>query len=59
MSRIPASASAAWQWTIASLMMSAAVPWITVLTASRSPSERRWRWLERSSGIARRRPSSV
>ena len=33
--------SARWQRTIASLMMSAAVPWITVLTASRSPSERR------------------
>src|SRR6185436_19942202 len=49
--RLPASASGARQWSIASLLMSAAVPWITVLTARRSPSERRWRWLERSSGI--------
>ncbi len=36
----PAAASAASQRTIASLMMSAAVPWITVLTARRSPSVR-------------------
>jgi hypothetical protein len=40
-------------------MMSAAVPWITVLTASRSPSRRVFGLPERSSGIARRRPNSV
>ena len=39
--------------------MSAAVPWITVFTASRSPSDRRWRWFERSSGIRRLRPIRV
>ena len=49
----------AWQRTIATLMMSAAVPWITVLTASRSPSACCWRLRARSSGIWRRRPSSV
>ena len=38
----PARASAWWQRTIASLMMSAAVPWMTVLTARRSPSVRTW-----------------
>ena len=38
----PDSASAAWQRTIASLMMSAAVPWIGVLTARRSPCVRTW-----------------
>ena len=35
-------ASARWPRTIASLMMSAAVPWMTVLTARRSPSVRTW-----------------
>ena len=55
----PASASARWQLTIATLMMSAAVPWMTVLTARRSPSMRRWRLPERSSGMLRRRPISV
>ena len=48
-----------WQRTIATLMMSAAVPWMTVLTASRSPSLRVWRLRARSSGIWRRRPNSV
>ena len=55
----PVSASARWQRTIATLMMSAAVPWITVLTASRSPSRRVLGLPERSSGIGRRRPISV
>ena len=45
--------------TIASLMMSAAEPWMTVLTARRSPSERTFQLCARSSGIGRRRPSSV
>ena len=40
-------------------MMSAAVPWMTMLTASRSPSERVWNWRERSSGTRRMRPKSV
>ena len=40
-------------------MMSAAVPWITVLTASRSPRRRVLGLPERSSGIGRRRPISV
>ena len=40
-------------------MMSAAVPWMIVLTASRSPSERVWHLRERSSGMSRRRPNSV
>ena len=39
--------------------MSAAVPWITVFTASRSPSERVVHWRARSSGIRRMRPNSV
>ena len=47
----PGLGEAPWQLTIATLMMSAAVPWITVLTASRSPSRRRWRLPERSSGM--------
>ena len=51
--------SARWQRTIATLMMSAAVPWITVLTASRSPRRRVLGLPERSSGIGRRRPISV
>src|SRR5205814_1783981 len=38
--RMPPARRSASQRTIAILMMSAAVPWITVLTASRSPSER-------------------
>ena len=56
-SRPPASAR--WQRTIATLMMSAAVPWITVLTASRSPRRRVLGLPERSSGIGRRRPIRV
>ena len=40
-------------------MMSAAVPWMTMFTASRSPSSRVWRWRARSSGIRRMRPNSV
>ena len=55
----PASASALWQLTIATLMMSAAVPWITVLTASRSPSLRTCQLRARISGIWRRRPNIV
>ena len=55
----PSSASRRWMRTIASLMMSAAEPWITVLTARRSPSERTFQLCARSSGIGRRRPSSV
>ena len=45
--------------TIATLITSAAVPCITVFTASRSPSERVWRFDARSSGIGLRRPRSV
>ena len=55
----PASRSAARQRTIATLMMSAAVPWITMFTARRSPSIRVWRWRARSSGMRRMRPNSV
>ena len=55
----PASRSASWQLTIATLMMSAAVPWITVLTASRSPRLRICQLRARISGIWRRRPNSV
>ena len=44
---------------MAILMMSAAVPWITVLTASRSPNVRVCQLRERNSGISRRRPISV
>src|SRR3954463_10144031 len=50
----PAAFSASEQRTIATLMMSAAVPWITVLTASRSPSLRTCQLRARSSGIWRR-----
>ena len=35
--REPGLGERRWVRTIASLMMSAAVPWMTVLTASRSP----------------------
>ena len=55
----PAAASASWQRTIATLMMSAAVPWMIVLTASRSPSLRVCQLRARISGIWRRRPNSV
>ena len=55
----PAARSSSRQRTIATLMMSAAVPWMTMLTASRSPSERVWNWRERSSGTRRMRPKSV
>ena len=44
---------------MATLMMSAAVPWITMFTASRSPSCRVWRLRERSSGTRRMRPNRV
>ena len=40
-------------------MMSAAVPWMTMFTASRSPSMRVWRWRARSSGTRRMRPNRV
>ena len=40
-------------------MMSAALPWITEFTASRSPRERSWKLPEASSGIGRRRPNTV
>ena len=55
-SRERSPAIARWQRTIATLMMSAAVPWITMLTARRSPSACCWRLRARSSGIWRRRP---
>ena len=55
----PSSRSRRCTRSIASLMMSAAVPWITELTASRSPSERTCQFAARSSGIGRRRPSIV
>ena len=55
----PAAASESWQRTIATLMMSAAVPWMIVLTASRSPSLRVCQLRARISGICRRRPNSV
>ena len=58
-SRGPTSSSARWQPTIAILMMSAEVPWIGMLTALRSPWPRTCGRPERSSGIGRRRPSSV
>src|SRR5439155_11184422 len=57
--RSPSSSSAWAQRTIASLMTSAAVPWIGVLTARRSPSERTPQLRALSSGICRRRPYSV
>ena len=53
------SASARCTRIMASFMMSAAVPWMTVLTARRSPSERTCQLRARSSGICRRRPKSV
>ena len=56
---LPSARRRSWARIIATLMTSAAVPCITVLTASRSPSERVWRFDARSSGIGRRRPSSV
>ena len=56
---VPASRSASRALTIATLMMSAAEPWIGVFTASRSPSERVPHLRERSSGIRRRRPKRV
>ena len=39
--------------------MSAAVPWIGMLMAIRSPAARRAPFDDESSGIRRRRPSSV
>ena len=56
---IRSSRRRAQQRTIATLMMSAAVPWITVLTARRSPRRRVFGLPERSSGIGRRRPIRV
>ena len=55
----PAARRASWERTIATLMMSAAVPWMTELTASRSPSLRVCQLRARISGIWRRRPNSV
>ena len=46
----PSRRSRSWIHTIATLITSAAVPCITVFTASRSPSERVWRFEARSSG---------
>ncbi len=40
-------------------MMSAAVPWMMLLAARRSPSLRTLQLLARTSGIGRRRPNSV
>ena len=45
--------------TIATFMMSAAVPWMTMLTAKRSPCLRSSQRRARSSGTCRRRPNSV
>src|SRR6188472_72913 len=53
------SCSARAQPIIASFMTSAAVPWMTVLTARRSPSVRTPQLRALSSGIWRRRPNSV
>src|SRR5919106_1336686 len=55
----PAPRSSSRQRTMATLMMSAAVPWITMFTARRSPRLRVWNWRERSSGTRRMRPNSV
>ena len=55
----PPSRSRSWIRIIATLIMSAAVPCMTELTASRSPSERVCRFIARISGTGRRRPSSV
>ena len=55
----PAASSAWSQRTIATFMMSAAVPWITMLTANRSPCLRSSQRRARSSGTWRRRPNSV
>src|SRR5436305_2903696 len=57
--RTPARRRAASHRTIATFMMSAAVPWITMLTANRSPWRRISHRRERSSGTWRRRPNSV
>ena len=54
-----AARSASCERTIATLMMSAAVPWMTEFTASRSPSLRVCQLRARISGIWRRRPNSV
>ena len=45
--------------TMAILMMSAAVPWMGVFIATRSPNERMLKLRLCSSGSARRRPNSV
>ena len=55
----PASARARSLRTIATFMMSAAVPWITMLTANRSPCLRSSQRRARSSGTWRRRPNRV
>ena len=44
---------------MATFMMSAAVPWMTMFTARRSPRLRVWGLRERSSGTRRKRPNSV
>ena len=51
--------SAASTRSMASLMISAAVPWIGVLSATRSPKERILKLLLLSSGSSRRRPKRV
>jgi len=53
------ASSRSWIATIARLITSAAVPCMTELTASRSPSERVCRFDARISGTGRRRPKSV
>ena len=45
--------------TMATFMMSAAVPWMTMFTAKRSPWRRISQRRARSSGTWRRRPNSV
>ncbi len=55
----PSDRSARAAPIIASFITSAAVPWMTVLTARRSPSERTCQLRARSSGIWRRRPKIV
>ena len=56
---IPVSASALWTRIIAILMMSAALPWIGLFMATRSPNARRFRFFDESSGIYRRLPYIV
>ena len=51
--------SAAWTSIIAFLRMSAAEPWIGMLTAARSAAPRTWPFLLLMSGTSRRRPNIV